>query len=1002
MTKRLAAFLACLLACGSLCAQQIDIGLSITSGGRLLSAYPEYSPGINGNPLAPIFAHGDGGMGDVTFISGLDGPVLFPRQPVAVKAANGDLLEFAQVHESSTSTTGDSGISAIVMRRSTDKGVNFGTWQIVYHETSYVRGVTWINFGVVVVNELTGRIHVLFTHTISGNAATPPLPTDQADIDAYWTYSDNHGATWQTATDISANVKKTSGLTAPFAKANEEWGWYIFGPSKGIQIKRGTHAGRLIAPADHRYSRGTEAGSADMGSAASNESWSHVCYCDDDETWLLGGGLDETDTANDYTNEFSVCEYGTDGELFGFIRKVSGTGSGYKCSSRSLDGGATWEDVTINDGTGGTTNLASSSTQGCVESTPNGDIYAMFVGDSAIRSSVSIAKSTDGGETFPTRRILDYKMGAYSSLLAVDASSLFASWEHVASTADHTTAGYNPSQYILARRLPTSWVKNTYYDDFDWYFNDFIGTPTAQQAIGLSIKDRGTTKLVHGRLLPGGTGSANGLTTSGSALAALIWERNYNGTTQAALPGPCDIDPLKDWHMEFVGFASTDATGGVRRVADNRHATSGAGWNVNLTNSANFLQFSVGDNAAHTASVSSAVAVNDGTPRNLRISYIAATQTLQVYVDGVASGSSASTASLTGSWISTAASTVLGGLGTGSSYSAYSIKRLRVTRGTRTDFLDGTESRPSLESFYNYAVTTPPSLPASAATAKLFVGATYDGGWNCGLDHYGGWDKGALPLLSGSGYQSYRDLASGKFFQAQSQNQGMHWSSDSVIGNHHRLTYSSVSANGAWRCSNTNLGTILDGIQRNGKFTLRFDAKLEADTTGSQTLFSTTQNNTNGNGIIVLYFRSNATTGLVYTRIVGTNGSSTKVNVYNNTVTGAQSMTIGTWYAVTIQGSGFGNALRAWVVPYAGGLVAPTMGSGSTGPGTLTDPVPGMVSQAAGQPLAIGATSDGSGNASNARMKNIAVWTTEGASGSDDDVLDATAVQSWPNFSVAY
>lgn len=96
-----------------------SIGITSASGG---GAYSSFVAGINGNPFAPLFAHGDGGLGDATFLSGADGPAVFPRQPVLVRAGNGDILAFAQLHEGSVQATGDKGISAIQMRRSNNNG----------------------------------------------------------------------------------------------------------------------------------------------------------------------------------------------------------------------------------------------------------------------------------------------------------------------------------------------------------------------------------------------------------------------------------------------------------------------------------------------------------------------------------------------------------------------------------------------------------------------------------------------------------------------------------------------------------------------------------------------------------------------------------------------------------------------------------------------------------------------------------------------------------------
>lgn len=97
----------------------------------------------------------------------------------------------------------------------------------------------------------------VFAETFEINNASPPDPNfptncvvDEVRIselasinfgkDLRLTKSDNDGITWSEPVDITKDVK------------HPDWGWYATGPGVGIQLKYGTHKGRLVIPCDHR------------------------------------------------------------------------------------------------------------------------------------------------------------------------------------------------------------------------------------------------------------------------------------------------------------------------------------------------------------------------------------------------------------------------------------------------------------------------------------------------------------------------------------------------------------------------------------------------------------------------------------------------------------------------------------------------------------------------------------------------------------------------------
>ncbi|MWA05918.1 neuraminidase [Actinomadura sp. LD22] len=250
------------------------------------------------SPPAPEFSE------QVLFAQHTEGYFCF-RIPAVVKALDGTLLAFAEGRRNSC---GDAGDIDLVLRRSADGGRTWGPLQVVLPGNGDTRGNP-----APVVDRRTGRI-VLMTTWNPGDDDTIRHPFVQ--------YSDDDGATWSAARDLTGQLVKP------------EWNsWYATGPGHAIQLRHGPHAGRLIVPANH------EGGG---GAAEGGPQGVHLDYSDDGgATWKIGA--DDTRTTDDVTPNESTAAELPDGRIYVNARDNSGTDPGNRSAAVSSDGGATFD-----------------------------------------------------------------------------------------------------------------------------------------------------------------------------------------------------------------------------------------------------------------------------------------------------------------------------------------------------------------------------------------------------------------------------------------------------------------------------------------------------------------------------------------------------------------------------------------------------------------------------------------------------------------------------------
>jgi hypothetical protein len=208
--------------------------------------------------------------------------------------------------------------------------------------------------------------------------------------------SDDNGATWSAAREITDQVKRPN------------WRGYATGPGHGIQLTRGPHAGRLIAPCDHTTTIST--------------SWSacgaHLLYSDDGGTsWRIGAD-DSPGKGLINPNESTAVEL-MDGRICVLARNQEGHAAGHRAFAYSSDGGATF-DAPFATATG----LVSPVVQAAllrfsaVDQGRDGNrILLSAPGDASARKSMTIRSSFDETRTWNTGKLIYAGPSAYSDLV---------------------------------------------------------------------------------------------------------------------------------------------------------------------------------------------------------------------------------------------------------------------------------------------------------------------------------------------------------------------------------------------------------------------------------------------------------------------------------------------------------------------------------------------------------------------------------------------------------
>ncbi|MEG3626655.1 sialidase family protein [Streptomyces poriticola] len=330
----------------------------------------------------------------VLFRAGQDPGYACFRIPAIVRTTDGTLLAFA---EGRVLSCGDAADIDIVLRRSTDGGLTWGPLQVVNEGAGDTHGNP-----APVVDRTTGRILLAETYnTGRTDSAHCDVPCDRSPR---LQFSDDDGLTWSAPRDLSAEILPPS------------WNsWYATGPVHGIQLTRGSHAGRLVFGVNAETWDGTRVTANHAALVISDDGGDH---------WRIGA-TDTWPVAADGTfrqkpSELTLAER-PDGSLLVSGREEDGTDLGHRSRTVSLDGGGSF--------TGpfrALPDLYTPQVQGAVLGL--GDRLLLSApADPDRRRTMAVRSSYDGGATWDSvdrGTVVTRDWSGYSDMVAIDGTTV--------------------------------------------------------------------------------------------------------------------------------------------------------------------------------------------------------------------------------------------------------------------------------------------------------------------------------------------------------------------------------------------------------------------------------------------------------------------------------------------------------------------------------------------------------------------------------------------------
>lgn len=310
-------------------------------------------------------------MTEITVYHAKDGGYFIHRIPALITTQKGTLLAFCEARRGSSS---DSAPTDVVLRRSFDNGKTWTPAQVVAHFPSATVGNP-----APVQDRKTGVIWLPLTSNPAGMTEKEIEDGTGKGTRTVWiTHSNDDGATWSSAEEITSSTKKRN------------WTWYATGPGNGIQLREG----RLVIPCDHKV-------------AGTHAFYAHVIYSDDDgKTWKIGG------SAGPETNESAIVQL-ADGSLLLNMRSYAGHDR--RAIAYSQDGGLTWSPVRLSSALIEPVCEASFVRYTLARKTGRNRLLFSNPADT-VRDRMTVRLSYDEGRTWPVSRLVYAGFSEYSSL----------------------------------------------------------------------------------------------------------------------------------------------------------------------------------------------------------------------------------------------------------------------------------------------------------------------------------------------------------------------------------------------------------------------------------------------------------------------------------------------------------------------------------------------------------------------------------------------------------
>lgn len=302
------------------------------------------------------------------------------RIPALLMTSKGTLIAVAEARDKATDQAGND----LVVATSRDQGKSWSKPAIAYEQ-----GADSCNNPCLVQDAKGGRVFLFFQTFPAGGKEFGGLPVGPADPKGNrlkFVTSDDEGATWSKAVDVSAELKPENAVTC------------ASGPGIGIQLRQGKFAGRLVIPFNSQDPK------------RNFVNW--VAFSDDaGKTWQRGA---EVPQETMQLNEVQVAE-NADGALYLNSRRWKGTP--LRKVSWSPDGGATWSQA-VDDAA-----LPEPTCQGSLlAATRAGKPATFFLNPAGKgRANGTLRRSDDGGRTWAESTLLFPGPFAYSSMAKVGA-----------------------------------------------------------------------------------------------------------------------------------------------------------------------------------------------------------------------------------------------------------------------------------------------------------------------------------------------------------------------------------------------------------------------------------------------------------------------------------------------------------------------------------------------------------------------------------------------------